>query len=670
MSQISDKKGFDAGLDQDTEPRKVSGLRDAVNIRYGTTDNGNDGTAENTKGNLLIVNPNLPAGTNKCIGGFEDKRDLSIIFFNFNSNNDHGIYRFYSTTQTIEKLVISSVLNFNTNSRINSCDLIDDLLYWTDGSNPPRKINIDKANETSKKRKFNIYFGNNVGNGEPYSLFINDPPGNTIASWATTITLTDKTLAEATKAFMAAIPANILTLMTFTSCQQFIEAEMNQIGAYTLNIIPSVQNPSYVVPQNFYPGTFTDRFINRIKDPFQCEPLVEPKEDDTRKNNLVQNKIFQFRKRPIYDDNEKAVWSPYSDIPVIPSSCTNTNSTSLLNYIEVDFNDLDILDSNWISVVKGIEVGVREHNTGKLQHVQTLEQFEFLGAQGKFKFYNDAYYPEIDPAEALKNYDAVALTVNSHEFVENRLFDGGLKEGYNPECIDASLALSFEKDPVVQTFNIPLRIFIRNLWMSSSPIQFEQNQPIHNDGSGIGFGGFTAIDYANGYITDYDQSLPLSGFVVYLANTSHYAVSRQNAPTSANPPPVDSNNVYDSSGNFNVADAIPCSIGNSNYSNRKRIRCEILSGNSFSTATITGVSPGKYILRVASHKTTQADLGNISLSYQRTSTYTLGVCGGGQHECEIEVLANGSIVTPSGTFAPNTSIGDISIADLSSPVIP
>src|SRR3990167_2736745 len=229
MAQIADKKGFDEGLDQDTEPRKVGGLRDAVNIRYGTTDNGNDGTAENTKGNLLIVNPNLPAGTNKCIGGFEDKRDLSIIFFNFNSNNDHGIYRFYSTTQTIEKLVVSSVLNFNISSRINSCDLIDELLYWTDGDNSPRKINIDKANETAKKRKFNLYFGDDSGSGEAYFSFITDPNGNLVASWFF-FAPTQDSLSELTKLYLANVPVAASAVAVFTSCQQFVEVELRLVG--------------------------------------------------------------------------------------------------------------------------------------------------------------------------------------------------------------------------------------------------------------------------------------------------------------------------------------------------------------------------------------------------------------------------------------------------------
>ncbi|OHC00335.1 MAG: hypothetical protein A2Z57_04390 [Planctomycetes bacterium RIFCSPHIGHO2_12_39_6] len=665
MAQIADKKGFDEGLDQDTEPRKVGGLRDAVNIRYGTTDNGNDGTAENTKGNLLIVNPNLPAGTNKCIGGFEDKRDLSIIFFNFNSNNDHGIYRFYSTTQTIEKLVVSSVLNFNLSSRINSCDLIDELLYWTDGDNSPRKINIDKANETAKKRKFNLYFGDDSGSGEAYFSFITDPNGNLVASWFF-FAPTQDSLSELTKLYLANVPVAASAVAVFTSCQQFVEVEFTTVGGWDINIFCGA-NPSYSVAQNFYPGTFTDRFINRIKDPFQCEPLVEPKEDSSRKNNLVQNKVFQFRIRPIYDDNEKAVWSPYSDIPVIPSSCTNTTSASKLNYIELDFNDLDILDPDWISVIKGIEVSVREHNTGKLQHVQTLEQFEFLGSQGKFKFYNDSYYPEIDPAEAFKNYDAVARKVNSHEFVENRLFDGGLVEGYNPECIDASLALSYEIDPVVQTFNISGKLFIKSLYnVISDYVNF---QPIHDTGAGVGFGGFMPVDVQNGYITDYDQQLPLGGFVMYLAGTGHYGVSQQNPP--ANGASVTSNNVWKSVPNFNTADLFPC--GTTGQSDRKRIRCEIEDGNAFSRWKIAGVTPGKYVLRVASHRTTQSDLGGTSLAYQKTSTYTLLVGDFTQNECELEVMTNGDIVvgnSSSGftTYSAGSDIGDTHIADMASPL--
>ena len=49
-------------------------------------------------------------------------------------------------TNNVNLLIQSKVLNFDWQQLINDVDLVDDkLLYFTDGWNPPRKINIEKA---------------------------------------------------------------------------------------------------------------------------------------------------------------------------------------------------------------------------------------------------------------------------------------------------------------------------------------------------------------------------------------------------------------------------------------------------------------------------------------------------------------------------------------------
>ena len=47
---------------------------------------------------------------------------------------------------------------FTADSNIHSIDLVDDKLYWTDGETEPKKINIDKGDNSSVPRKINIFF--------------------------------------------------------------------------------------------------------------------------------------------------------------------------------------------------------------------------------------------------------------------------------------------------------------------------------------------------------------------------------------------------------------------------------------------------------------------------------------------------------------------------------
>jgi hypothetical protein len=120
---------------------------DAMNIRMGSTENNSVGAVENTKGNIklttLSYNGAPLSNDAKCIGVYEDGGTETIYWFvcdpgnvdlvlSFNTNNNVLVYHVIST----------SVLNFDQTYLINGINLIDDLLFWTDNYNPPRRINV------------------------------------------------------------------------------------------------------------------------------------------------------------------------------------------------------------------------------------------------------------------------------------------------------------------------------------------------------------------------------------------------------------------------------------------------------------------------------------------------------------------------------------------------
>jgi len=110
---------------------------------------GEYGIITNAQGNELI-SLSLPTGTNKIIGFCEDKEDKAGIYFLYNSNDDHCIVRYRPEESAIEFLLENqSVLNFNYGYPIYNPGVVgtgdDKLLFWTDGYNPPRKLNITEA---------------------------------------------------------------------------------------------------------------------------------------------------------------------------------------------------------------------------------------------------------------------------------------------------------------------------------------------------------------------------------------------------------------------------------------------------------------------------------------------------------------------------------------------
>lgn len=59
------------------------------------------------------------------------------------------IHKYEIESDTLTLLVIGSFLNFEQSHRIFGINLIDDLLFWTDNRNQPRKINVNLANPSS-----------------------------------------------------------------------------------------------------------------------------------------------------------------------------------------------------------------------------------------------------------------------------------------------------------------------------------------------------------------------------------------------------------------------------------------------------------------------------------------------------------------------------------------
>ena len=112
---------------------------------------------QNIPGTTLIPNQYLPAGTNECIGSFYDGLRQRIIWFNWNSNDQHGVYQYNIKTLAVDRIVASfidsqiDILEFDRNFPIASINILytteedGDILHWVARNNRPMKINIKDA---------------------------------------------------------------------------------------------------------------------------------------------------------------------------------------------------------------------------------------------------------------------------------------------------------------------------------------------------------------------------------------------------------------------------------------------------------------------------------------------------------------------------------------------
>ena len=142
----------------------------AVNVRLGSTEQSEIGSVENSKGNTLLTdiqyyNGKKLSSSARCIGVFEDGANETIYWFVHDPNFSIGatgkldiivsynvqtggiLYHLYSIDNGTN---VNTTLNFNPEFLITGINKIDDLLFFTDNTNPPRVINIERNYENPK----------------------------------------------------------------------------------------------------------------------------------------------------------------------------------------------------------------------------------------------------------------------------------------------------------------------------------------------------------------------------------------------------------------------------------------------------------------------------------------------------------------------------------------
>lgn len=150
-----EQKNIGGKLNTDASPYKVPAedYIDALNVTRDSQSELKDDVVSNIVGNQLVPYTQ-PAGVNKCIGSKADPIRNRVYYFVWNSNGNHYIVYWDKSANTVVTLIRDltdtngvPVLKFDPSYRINHVDIINiddtgDLMFWTDGLNPPRKINV------------------------------------------------------------------------------------------------------------------------------------------------------------------------------------------------------------------------------------------------------------------------------------------------------------------------------------------------------------------------------------------------------------------------------------------------------------------------------------------------------------------------------------------------
>ena len=622
----------------------------AINFQSGVGEGSERLVGRNMRGNTE-VSYTLPDGDNKVIGKLHDKEHNSVIYMVWNSNSDHRILRYYYDGTMIGKIVEvanGSVLGFKKENNVTGISLSENILQWNDGNkldgnitgNPPRRINLDKAISDGKKKKLRVYFQRSYAFNEnlQYYITIYDANGSVLSGFNAltvyTVPIGGKTLAEGIQGIADGINAASSGLyVTATACDSYLEIEMKQekmeCKMTMFDLVSQYPSQKILnVPYNYYPA-LTERHIDLLRYPPKKAPQGTYKSDSGVAYNYVESKTFQFIMRYVYDDWDMSRWSDISKLVFDAPSCLNSNN----NYIEIDYSQPELVDESVLSIIKYVELGFREGNTGKWKYITKIAPEDFDYPTQKYKFYNDGVYPAIPEQEISIQYDNVPRLALGHALSKNRSHFAGVLMGYDaPECVDMGHSITYETVSQDGTWTLKGRLKIHNYFREAGDDDLVQ--VVHDLGDDVShsstvYGGIGKTYKVANVGLKYKQWLPLGGFVVYIAGTPYHAVTKQVRSSTVSYADNDKN-IYDSS----------------TSSKRSDIRDAMKNEDIYQEFEIKNIPPGRYVVRVASNWVSEGDeLGygemydiTSGTSYQGTSVPIIGVGNNvGQKEIEVDL---------------------------------
>lgn len=191
-------------------------------------------------------------------------------------------------------------------------------------------------------------------------------------------------------------------------------------------------------PTELSSGTFEERlkYVSLAKEPPIAAPTFEFGTDTSKTRNNLDETLFQFRYRYIYDDGEYSAYSQaskiaYTDDQISNDSFDEQNPNYNNNYIKITVD-------NGLQTVDRIEIIARNGNLGEWKTIKELDNNSNIASQS-FRFYNDGLYNVADPAETNKLFDAVPLRAETIDILNNRLFLANTVDGYDqPKVVYSS----------------------------------------------------------------------------------------------------------------------------------------------------------------------------------------------------------------------------------------
>ena len=475
--------------------------RDAMNVAVSKSESSDVGALENVMGNTPIIDFDNFLGVNGlvCVGYLRSE-DINTIFIfltdNTISNNNLGVYRpdannfiisfnvLEGTAQTPASPVIrlkGAYLNFYEGNPIYGVNLIENLLFWTDNRNQPRRIDISKPES---------YYSNedqiSVASYNPYQ------PIDVWQESALAPGFYETTMKDVVSEFFPGggqlSPNATNTGNNFTCAIAGIQGVpkvgdklTSDAAGFTEATITNIQFPQAPSVNYTFDTNVNQTYTAGDEYKFGANPYYE--ENFQGDPDYLTDIFARFSYRFQFEDNTYSIMAPYTqecfipkqdgyflaqrsfdDPPVVLSEdMENAYRSTVVQFMENKVNQiglripLPVDGDNLIKSFKiqNIQILYKESDAQAIQVVDTIPASTVAAAAGSTSMFEYMYnstkpFQTLPGDEIVRVYDKIPVKAFGQEIISNRIVYSNFQTKHSPpESIDYNVNVSPKS-----TFNI------------------------------------------------------------------------------------------------------------------------------------------------------------------------------------------------------------------------
>lgn len=207
---------------------------------------------------------------------------------------------------------------------------------------------------------------------------------------------------------------------------------------------------------NTYGANWLEEYLDVAKEPPYIPPKVAYENDATVTVNNLRKKLFKFKYRFWYSDNQKSTWSSHSEIPVPFNYTDPQTDTDETKNCRIGM----VVQTGDASVVK-VEIAACESSGNVFSNffsVIILDKSELTISDNDvyvWRFYNNEVYDFVELQESILLFDRVPDLANAQSLLNGNVrVYAGITEGLDPVVPDVTMSVGSEYPLCIDFSNI------------------------------------------------------------------------------------------------------------------------------------------------------------------------------------------------------------------------